>query len=935
MASFTDTVPQFAPYVPQVDTNLALKIGMDKQQKYEQGIQRIQSNIDNVAGLDIYKDVDKKYLQSKLNSLGNNLKYVAAGDFSDFQLVNSVNGMTNQIVKDKNVINAVNSTAKVKKGFSDMETAKKAGKSSPSNEWIYNKAVGEYAINEEPGQLFGQNYEQAVDTDKPLLEALKAAHADKFEGDENVFNANGTINHDLLNHKINEGLSTSKVASIARSVYSDPSLARQLQIDGLYNYKDYDSNALVADKLNTVNYQKDQIFKQAPGLRTYATLGSGDKQIQANKDLQSNYNTLISLDSDFERYKTLALKNPDAAKTSSYFDSKINQAIKDYSWTTESSKREVDPQFTVNMEKSKFAQSQTEFNEKKVMDQWQIKNIQSEITKRSNESMLAQMKLEGKLDANGIPVWQAGTPAIDSEENAKVGSSSMYKSIDNMSAERNQLFANITSGIGVDYNGKHYTDFYSKNPDTGAWQINSKYLNTDPNKPYLLNDLGSGIYNTAKASMKSKIDATGTLHLEGGADKAYADDIKRWWDSGTVIQGYKQATQNVENQFAPVMSKLQTEAGLKDNYTISVMTPGSKGGDTHNYNLTKQQLTDISLYEQGRHVFSEDSNVSTQAYNRLKTAFGDKADWIISTVKSGKTPMGRAENNSVIDSYNRLGQSLKDVHTQDAIVKREKAFADLQRQKVGQELTFNAKDPAAHEQVRKGLMAEYETIMKDKSNGGYEVAANMLEKMKGDATGLANNIYKFRHDDKTGQWYARIANLAGGTFNENATEVPISQGMVNNLKLDKQLNPKEAIFNNSPIGQMLNLSAGYSTVASTTNDMNSSSAYATALERGNVGNYSIGFHAIAKDQSNINYLPYTYIRDNRTGDIYPHILMDWSKLAALPGLSKDERQALLSQGTVYDKTNLVPAIEEFKNTLKNSKYSDQAMKLLIGNYNKQ
>ena len=45
----------------------------------------IQSNIDNIAGLDIVRGVDKAYLQSKLNQLGNNLMTVAAGDFSNFE----------------------------------------------------------------------------------------------------------------------------------------------------------------------------------------------------------------------------------------------------------------------------------------------------------------------------------------------------------------------------------------------------------------------------------------------------------------------------------------------------------------------------------------------------------------------------------------------------------------------------------------------------------------------------------------------------------------------------------------------------------------------------------------------------------------------------------------------------------------------------------
>ena len=111
MASWTDKIPTFNPYVAQLPVEAMVQVGMYKQKQYDEGIQKIQTNIDNVAGLDIAKESDKVYLQSKLNQLGNDLKIVAAGDFSNFQLVNSVNGMTNQIVKDANVQAAVASTA--------------------------------------------------------------------------------------------------------------------------------------------------------------------------------------------------------------------------------------------------------------------------------------------------------------------------------------------------------------------------------------------------------------------------------------------------------------------------------------------------------------------------------------------------------------------------------------------------------------------------------------------------------------------------------------------------------------------------------------------------------------------------------------------------------------------------------------------------------
>jgi len=52
-----------------------------------------ESRIDNIAGLDIIRPQDKAHLQKKLNELGTKLQRVAAADFSNFQLSNSVAGM--------------------------------------------------------------------------------------------------------------------------------------------------------------------------------------------------------------------------------------------------------------------------------------------------------------------------------------------------------------------------------------------------------------------------------------------------------------------------------------------------------------------------------------------------------------------------------------------------------------------------------------------------------------------------------------------------------------------------------------------------------------------------------------------------------------------------------------------------------------------------
>lgn len=167
MASFTETaLPQFNPYIQQLPVEAMVSVGMDKQRRYEAGYQRIQSQIDQVAGMSVLRPVDKQYMQSKLNELGNNLKGVAAADFSNFQLVNSVGGMVGQISKDKRIQSAVYSTKKAQDELKKAQDLYDDGKSSINNLNDIKEQVGEYAMSTDPESQFNGRYVNYVDMNK-------------------------------------------------------------------------------------------------------------------------------------------------------------------------------------------------------------------------------------------------------------------------------------------------------------------------------------------------------------------------------------------------------------------------------------------------------------------------------------------------------------------------------------------------------------------------------------------------------------------------------------------------------------------------------------------------------------------------------------------------------------------------------------------------
>lgn len=237
MASFTDQISQFNPYISQNPVKAMVEVGMQKQAQYDQGVQKIQSYIDNIAGMEVVRPVDKAILQSKLDQLGNKLKVVAAGDFSNQQLVNSVGGMATQIIKDPEVQNAVASTQLYKRGLEDQRAAQKAGKSSPSNDWLFNSKSEEWLNSNDPKKGFNHGYEQYTNWKKNALDAIKGLTKDSTITDDafTVDSKGQLVIQDAIVRKKMAGISPEKIQEALLQTLS-PADFRQMQIDSLYDY---------------------------------------------------------------------------------------------------------------------------------------------------------------------------------------------------------------------------------------------------------------------------------------------------------------------------------------------------------------------------------------------------------------------------------------------------------------------------------------------------------------------------------------------------------------------------------------------------------------------------------------------------------------------------------------------------------------------------
>lgn len=339
MASWSDKIPVFNPYVQQLPVEAMVKVGMQRQTQYEEGVQKIQTSIDNVAGLDVARDVDKQYLQSKLDALGNNLKTVAAGDFSNFQLVNSVSGMAKQISKDQNVINAVSSTAWLRKQQAEMEKAISEGKSSQENQWDFSQKADKYLNSTETGEKFNDRYTQYIDVNKKWMDVMKSLHSDLAEQDiPYARNDDGSINYNktaaAMQRMSKETVSSAKIENALRSSLS-PDELNQLSISGRYTFKQFDTpDKLAVYSQTRFGKQVEENNKRIKELDGLCNLSASNPELQKKgQDVIDsleikNKQLTVQLNDELELIKA----DPDQAKATIYKNGAISEFANTYAW---------------------------------------------------------------------------------------------------------------------------------------------------------------------------------------------------------------------------------------------------------------------------------------------------------------------------------------------------------------------------------------------------------------------------------------------------------------------------------------------------------------------------------------------------------------------------------------------------------------------------
>ena len=116
-----------------INLPLTLKVLEMKQGKYDTAKAQINQTLDQFGGLKAWRDIDNKYIASKLTDIRNNIETMGDVDLSRSGITDSIMGNIKQVAQDPFILNALEQTYKKKAYDIEAEKYKKEGKYADKN----------------------------------------------------------------------------------------------------------------------------------------------------------------------------------------------------------------------------------------------------------------------------------------------------------------------------------------------------------------------------------------------------------------------------------------------------------------------------------------------------------------------------------------------------------------------------------------------------------------------------------------------------------------------------------------------------------------------------------------------------------------------------------------------------------------------------------
>jgi hypothetical protein len=429
MASFTDTLVNFNPYYQQIPVDDYVRVGLIKQQEYDAGVEKVQSYIDSVAGIEVIKPEQKDYLDQRIGQLQSEVSKVVQRDFSNQQLVNSVGNLTTRIAKDPIIKNAEASTQRYKAGISALKAAREKGESGPSNEWYFQNAFQKWYTDGDVSSTFNGEFIKFTDVNKKVLAAIKELEPNStLESIPYKRDNSGNIQMDrdglpiidyAMMEKSVKGITPERIQMAIRASLDQNDL-RQLQIDGMYTYRALDKKGLKGVTDASYQMRLDQINDTIKSLLIDRQTNISDNE--HIKAVDARINSLQELATKYQnKYKQDIGNldaNPEGYKSELYLENYLSRFGEGFAYSENSLTYKENPFF---MAAERRRENDIRYQEFLINKQFQAQSLALQAAKLELDreelgvkKLLARAKIKkGETDEYGLPLSDAIPDAID------------------------------------------------------------------------------------------------------------------------------------------------------------------------------------------------------------------------------------------------------------------------------------------------------------------------------------------------------------------------------------------------------------------------------------------------------------------------------------------------------------------------------------------
>ncbi len=302
MANAYSIIHQNRKITDPIDFNFTNQVLSYKQGKYDKNLAEVEQTLAQIGSLNLAKDVDKKHLGDRLNSMLNSVNNSGVLDLSQRGVANDINSAITDVLDDK-VLNAYKTTASMNGKMKEMQDLVKKNPElyAKQNADLFNKQIQEYMSNDEVGQEASfQSYIPYNDYNKEVNEGIS-----KWVKDIGVTNYERYITgQDDRMYKVTGETVNPEQLSRAYDSMMTPEMMTQMSIDADYTYRGIPDQQLKSNfdtlKNGEVNHIKKKIAiinNSLPDLKG-SQLNLAKQQI---KDLQDSVPTIES--QQFDRAK--------------------------------------------------------------------------------------------------------------------------------------------------------------------------------------------------------------------------------------------------------------------------------------------------------------------------------------------------------------------------------------------------------------------------------------------------------------------------------------------------------------------------------------------------------------------------------------------------------------------------------------------------------